>query len=283
LEQFASQEKNKLIPLQTKVQAHQVPDQDNYLREYSQTLDEILNANTEDRIKKIAGEGRTLDEYQQKLQKIQNALSDENLTVLKNASFTLHQLWPVLKSADRTGEELQNAVEELTQDVDLETLNDRISQLKSAAERISSEYQKLYSERHRERAESYTQAIEEINGRREITSISEDMRKSILSELERRACDELQFSEDNATCQNCGAGAAQMASDIAAVEGLKQKAVERLLELTTEDEEQQVEWVHLSDYFPNRIESVDDLEDALNQLKDELTKRLEEGQYIAIK
>jgi hypothetical protein len=74
-----------------------------------------------------------------------------------------------------------------------------------------------------------------------------------------------------------------MTSDLAAVEALKAVALARLQEATmVKDPDTVIRRVRIAEVFNRPIQSPEDLQDALDQLRDALQKLLDEGAAIIL-
>lgn len=107
--------------------------------------------------------------------------------------------------------------------------------------------------------------------------IDEENQKIVLSLLENVGCGDYRFSEDIWKCAACRAGLGQMHSDIAAVTVRTQESLARLQELLVKDPEVRTQRVRLSVSFPSRLDSKESVELAVEALKEELLKLIDEG------
>ena len=102
----------------------------------------------------------------------------------------------------------------------------------------------------------------------------------MLSRLKNVGCTDLKFSEDVWKCATCRASLGQLHSDIAATSGRTQEALARVQELLVKDPEIKTQRVRLSTSFPSRLDSKEAVELAVEALKEELLKRIDEGIII---
>lgn len=88
------------------------------------------------------------------------------------------------------------------------------------------------------------------------------------------------FSEESDTCGNCRATIAQMESESAAVDTLKSHAIRALQELATP--EKKIVRVRLVSVLGSVVETPEDVEQAVERLKEHLLKLLAEDTRLVL-
>ena len=147
-------------------------------------------------------------------------------------------------------------------------------------------YQQAYLSLFDRRAEAYRKAVEEIRNRPEwepLAKTNRDMADSLLSPLVGR----VGTDEDRAAVANgSGLGRAsltEMESDLAAVGGLRSSVLFKLQELSMGGAKNApIRRVRAADIFNRPIQTQQDLDAALGQLRDALQKFIDEGAAIIL-
>src|SRR5207247_6997033 len=103
---------------------------------------------------------------------------------------------------------------------------------------------------------------------------------AVLRRLADKICETPILSEDGDTCGNCRATIAQMDSESAAVETLKSHAIRELQELATP--EKKIVRVRLASVLGSVVETPEDVEQAVERLKEHLLKLLAEDTRLVL-
>jgi hypothetical protein len=278
LKKWASEELQRILPVEAEAKANDLPVLA-WITEYRGSLQSIQAGAAEDCISILAGEGATLKQARETMQKIRNATTDKNLELLKTARRVSYQTWPVLEAHGLNGE-LTDHARQLSDALTSETFYSCLDAMSTHLKPLGQAYASLYSELHSRRAASYQAAIEQLAGRSEWNQLSEEVRVALRSPLTSRACAELNLPANGSSCRKCSASVSEMESDLAALEGLKTQVLIRIQELTAPKEK--VERVKLAAFFNNGLESEEDVEEAVGQLKSFLLKLMAEGVRIII-
>ena len=158
--------------------------------------------------------------------------------------------------------------------------------MNQAADYISGAYKDLYKATHKMRAEMYDKALETIKGLPEWATISEDPsvseseREAVLRPLAERAMSDFDLSEGGVVCNTCKATVAQMETDIAAIDAIRDQAMKKIQEMAAPGEK--IERVRVSTIFTGKLETPEDVETAINQLKEHLLKLLSRGMKVIL-
>ena len=105
-------------------------------------------------------------------------------------------------------------------------------------------------------------------------------RKALLAPLSNKICQTLQLSDDVEACENCRATIDQMDSEIAAVDALRAGVIRELQELATL--EKKIVRVRVSSVLGSVVETPEDVEQAVERLKEHLLKLLAEDTRIVL-
>jgi hypothetical protein len=147
-------------------------------------------------------------------------------------------------------------------------------------------YKSAYLTLFDRRAETYQKAVEEIRNRREwepLAKTNKDLADSLIAPLSARIGAE---ADRAAVANGTGLGNAsltEMESDLAAVEALRSSVLVKLQELSMGGETKApVRRVRVAEIFNRPIRTQEDLEAAIEQLRDSLQKFIDEGAAIIL-
>ena len=277
---LAKAEMEALLKTEAIVQANHIPVQD-VLTEYRNTLTSIIQGASDDVVNILEGEGESFKQLRQQVNEIRAATKEDGLKRLQRARTAIQQLWPILASTNATPEleEITDDLNNLLKDGSYYRFTAKVDQMVQAIEQA---YQDVYRPKHDVRTLRYTEAIDWFKGLPEWPQLPEDFQTSILMPLEKRCCDAPKIAAGRVTCPVCSASIAQMESDLDAVNGLKEKALQRIQEFL--QPEDKIERLKVADVL-NRgqvIGSAKDVDQVLEALKDHLLKPLDSGVKVIL-
>ena len=283
-QELASEDRDILRPLIERMEAEKLPGLDS-IREFLTTVENILVTAPDDCVKTLASEGTTYRELRQRVRKLRNMLTTSNLELIRRARMILEVQYPLL--VERIpGDEIEQAARDLREALNSERLYEYLDPIKEKSEIISQRYRGLYEELHERRNEAYSKAIDRVKGTPEWGQLSKDYQIAetrlapILQPLTKKACQELSLSDWDSVCANCGATLGQMESDLQAVDSLVSRAMEELQRLVSP--EKKVKRFKVSSILGGALETQEDLEEAIQRLKEELAKLLSEGVKVIL-
>jgi hypothetical protein len=265
-----------------------------YLEEFQETIEGILEMPADDCVKTLAGEGKSYQEARARAQRLHDLLTPQNLQLLRAARRSRDVQYPTLK-AHEPSDEITKADDELHAALASEQFYEYLDVIRRATELLRTRYQAVYAQFHQQRLEAYTTAIDEIKGLPEwaqvatwVTStedpIIQEERKlrldAVLSRLADKICETPVLSDETDTCGNCRATIAQMESESAAVDTLKSHAIRVLQELATP--EKKIVRVRLASVLGSVVETPEDVEQAVERLKEHLLKLLAEDTRLVL-
>jgi len=192
----------------------------------------------------------------------------------------MNQMWPeiqdradngALESADRINEVLPAA-----------TYYEYLNELIGSADQIASVYYSYYEELHQQRGELFTRAVEEIQSAEAWGQITEEQQEQLLRPLKEKADTTTVIDRENGelVSRNTRSTIREMVSDINAISVLKSNVVERLQRILTP--EQLIERVQLTRFFPQTIESEEDIAQALASLEERLKALIGKGVKVIV-
>jgi len=189
--------------------------------------------------------------------------------------------------AERTDDhKLKEKAEELSSLLIYETFYKSIEAIRQVSDYVFEAYAKLYGKIHQERTNIYDEAIQAIKGMPEWAIIAQDPavsaqeQEAIIRPLLARACHDLDLHKSAIACTTCKASIAQMETDIAAKDAIVEQAIKRLQQIAAPGE--QVERVRVSKFLAGKLETPEDVETALNELKAYLLKLIASGTKIVL-
>ncbi|MBW2084043.1 MAG: hypothetical protein JRI39_13475 [Deltaproteobacteria bacterium] len=281
---LASQDKELLLPLVAKMKALDLPGAES-MEAFLQTVEGILDMPPDDCVKTLAGEGKTYKELRSQALQLAEATSKENLEIIKNAGNAIKNIWPIV--AERTDDEkLKEKAEELSSLLASEAFYKSIEAIRQASDYVFEAYAKLYGKIHQERTNIYDEAIQAIKGMPEWAIIAQDPavstqeQEAIIRPLLARACHDLDLHESAIACTTCKASIAQMETDIAAKDAIVDQAIKKLQQTAAPGE--QIERVRVSKFLAGKLETPEDVEAAVNELKAYLLKLIASGTKIVL-
>lgn len=293
---LAQQEQQDLLPVEARLDAHGLP-RPEVLREYRETLGEIMAAAPDDCVRILAGERQTILDQRQRVQLIRDATAEAPLQRLRDARDALRELWPLTldASADSDLAEMAaSAAEALAQGTVFEHL-DLVTQ---AGERIRAAYAAQYHEVHGERTERYRAAIATLQARPEweqltppagapveVAEQAAALREQVLGELQRRVCDDGIPDPRTHHCARCSADLRQLDADLEVADLLLARALDqlRLAVLPPDpDPERPSQRLRVVDLAPGPISDDDELEAFLEQLRGSISALLATGARVIV-
>lgn len=158
-----------------------------------------------------------------------------------------------------------------------------------AIEAIESAYRKTYAELHEKRSTMYREAIDRIKGLPDWVVLDTEVQEDLLEPLAKRYCDlnkekgeHFKLPEAKTICNACLATIPEMESDIAAAQSLMQGVMQKIQALLKPDEK--VERVRISEII-NTLQGLstrEEVEEALEQLREALIERIDAGVKIIL-
>ncbi len=278
-QELAREELDALLPVEATVQAHHIPVSD-VLQDYHQTLEMILNSPSDDCVRILAGEGASFQDLRDRVSGIRSAVDEDGLALLQRMRRATQRIWPQLQSEGQDGD-LANEAQVLRERLEDGTYYQVATKLNQARVALESAYEELYQARHKRRSEAFSTAIDDVKAHPDWPLVPEEMQESLLKPLADRAHD-LKLPEGALTCETCEASLSEMASDLAAVDGMRSNVLVRVQELTAPEEK--VERVRVSKVVGvgKTLGSEEEVEEALEQLRDHLVKMLASGAKIVL-
>jgi phage terminase Nu1 subunit (DNA packaging protein) len=290
-QRLARAELEALLPLEATIRAHNIP-LINALQEYHTTLLTVLNSASDDCVNMLAGEGDTFQKTRNEVATIRKATDGKGLARLRRMRAAVDQVWPALE-AEGLNADLVESVQAMRERLEDGSFYQTSAEPDTALAALEAAYRKLYLDRHDQRQAAYRAAIGDVKAQSSWSALfpstsgegdleQKELQSALLKPLADRAEHALSLPEGALACQVCGASPAQMASDLAAVAGLRSNVLLRVQELTTPEEK--VERVRVSDVVGvgGTLGTHDEVERFLEQLRDYLLKLIASGIKVVL-
>lgn len=280
----AAEELEKLYPLKATAEAHRLPVL-SMLSEYQQTLTGIQSSASDDCVRILTENGGDFGTTRDTVRKLRESLNAEAIAVLRQARQATEQVWQRL-TAHNPSPELSTTVEELKSHLESEHFIDSWDTIACHTKTLLTAYKSAYCDLFDRRESVYTSAIDEIQNRTEWAPLKANnpgMAASLLSPLQGR----VGTTEDKeAVYEGKSLGKSsltEMESDLAAVAGLKSSVLVKLQELSIAgDKKAPIRKVRVSEFFNRPIETQEELDKALDLIRDSLQKCIDEGAIIIL-
>ncbi len=278
-QRLARAELEALLPVEATVRAHRIPVTP-VLQEYRTTLETILNSASDDCVNVLAGEGASFQQLRDRVAAIRQATGEKGLARLRRMRAAVGQIWPLLQ-AEGLNDELADRARFLRERLDDGAYYQVSAELDAALVSLETTYRDLYLGRHSERATAFAIAVASVKALPDWALVPEEMQETILKPLLDRVHD-LDVPEGTLACGVCGASLAEMASDLAAVDGLRSDVLLRVQELTAPEEK--IERVRVSDVagVGQTLSTPEEVDDLLEQLRDHLLKLIASGIKVVL-
>ncbi len=282
LKQLAGGEREGLLPAMAVVRSERLPGLE-ALETYQKTLAEIRQADADGCVQILAGEGNSLKSERDQARRIREAVTNEHLALIRQARLAAEEQWPLL-AGDGATPQLAEQAEALRTLLGGTALYEQLTRMHTLTQGVSSAYRRTYLAEHQARFEEYSQAIDEIKGRAEWATIQPSGRASILLPLTQRSCEQADLPEGAMVCQRCKNGLSLIKEQRQSLQPLKQEALNRLFEAIagSNGAAKLIKRVRATNFFPDMLESEQEVEAALSQLRELLLKLVAEGARIRV-
>jgi len=278
---LAAEEMEKIHPLKALAEAQNLPILP-VVKDYQQTLSGILSSSSDDCVRILTETGEQFQEQRERVRDIRTKLDDKAVNLLREARRVVYELGPKLAGHPlftEVGEHLEKLKGLLSSEEIIEHLPAVGDHTKALGRAYCSAYVKLFDTRRT----AYEKAIDEVKNRPEWTTLADDGGETLLAPLQSRLGhdeDKERVAEGKSFGQST---VGEMESDIAAADGLKSSVLARLQEMTVKKSTDAiVKRVRVADVFNRPIQSQEDLDAALEQLRYALQKLIDEGAAIIL-
>lgn len=279
---LASEEMEKLLPLKAMAEAHSLPIIA-LVKDFQQTLSGIQSSSSDDCVRILNETGDIFEENREKVRQLRTTLDDKAVALIRQARRVVNELGPKISGHPMFTEvedHLANLKELLSSEEVIEKMDAVGEHTKAMADAYCSVYVSLFDSRR----EAYEKSIDELRNRPEWTDDTDEAATdSIIAPLRSRLGndEDRQRVADGKSLGSSTLG--EMESDIAAADGLKASALAKLQEMTVKKStDATVRRVRVADVYDRPIQNQDDLDSALEKLRDALQKLIDEGNAIIL-
>jgi len=281
VKQLCQAEQVALIRMEAVVSANQLPGAAG-LKDYRSLVDRVMATESDEAVRILADDGERLRDMRDRAAVMKKALTEAGLSAIRRARLVLQEMWPALQSYQADGE-LARAASWLRDVLPSEKVYGAIAELVQRASSIEDSYRELYLMKHSERAELYHGALAAVRTHSAWELAPEAVREEALAKLAPRSCAHSELAPGTARCAVCGAGLAQIESDISAAHSLEAEALQQLAASCAPDCAQaRVSIVRAADFFVGFIDSEHSMEAALTAFREHLKLLLEQDVRIRV-
>ena len=231
-------------------------------------LKSIRTGNEEQAILSFNAGHKQIKEARKRAAALRDTLTEPPLLALRNARGILSITWPVLKEEPDLAAEFSDHAAALTDMLARETFHKEIAAIGQHAAALKAEHARRHAGASARRSEVYTAALAKVATVPGWTELEEGQRERLAAPLS--AC---------AAPAAPAVGLALLRSDTDACPGRTQKVIEEMLRLA---EGTRLVRLDIATYFSGGIETTEQLDAAINALREECERQLAEGKRILI-
>ena len=280
LKVFAEGEKNTVLQIKYRAQTNRLPFIET-LTDYNEILQNVLTNSSEDNIYLLVNQGDEIIERKEQVDDIwHEAVTDERLAYLIYMRRVVNQMWPEVR--EQVDGEVAEAVQYIEETLTTETYYLHFDELINCANQVAEVYYNRYETLHQQRGELFTEAIADIQETDAWHQISEEQQEQFIRPLQQKAVPEvtIDYSRGELVSQNTHSTIGELESDIDAINQKKVNVLERLQRAIAPEET--IERVQLTRFFPDTIETEEDIEQAINTLHERLRELVAKGVKVIV-
>lgn len=237
----------------------------------AQSVASELQSGTDDQAVKAFITGhKTLEHGLERLQKLEEHLHDAALEQLRAGRRAAESEWPALEADGVTDGQLQDAVAVIRDILAKETFYTEMPALATATAQVQGAYAARFAEAAAERAETYGAALKKLTQTPGWSELDPDVQSEVAEPLRRRA-------DEKAPKVSL----AMVRENTLAYPGILKSAVERVLQLAAGGDSEP-ERVVISDVVHGLITSEEQLDAALEQIRDRCLKSIADGTSVIL-
>ena len=255
------------IEMRTILESNGLPGAD-ILKQAADQAKIIRTSGEEQTIRTFIASYKELKEAIKRAADLGEQLTDPNLLLLRNAHETLRDQWSFLKDEADVDSAFNDRAAQLEDLLHRETFYQKVAGIDQHAAALRDEYRRRHHEASAKRVEVYTVAIEKVKGVPIWGQLNEDQQKNLIAPLEScaKAADE-------------SADIPLLRADIDACPGRLQRAIEEMMRLIDGN---RVVRLDVGKFFSGGIETDEQLNAAIDALREECERQLGEGKKILI-
>lgn len=246
---------------------HQLPGA-SIIQEAVDLLKSVRSGSEEQAILSFSAGHKQLKESRKRGADLTETLTEPALLALGNARVALRDEWPILQAESDLDPAFPTQAENLADLLARETFYKELASISQHVAALKAEYLRRHTAASEQRSSDYNAALKKIATVPGWEEIDEEQRSRLTASL--HAC---------AAPAPASTGIALLRSDIDACPGRTQKVIQEMLSLLDGN---RLVRLDVSAYFSGGIETTEQLDTAINALREECEKQLAEGKRILI-
>ena len=247
---------------------HQLPGRA-VLQEAIDQIRAIRSGSEDDAILGFNHTHKALKEASRRAAELEQALTEPRLQDLRRAREVLARQWPFLKQEPDLPEGLSDRAEALADLTKRETFFRELLLIEQHTSALEAGYRRSFDAAIAGRAESYRAALDSLRATEGWEELNKEQKRRVASPLESRATAEVSFSTSIPFLRS---------EQDACPQYLKQ-AIQEMMEIL---DGRRLVTVQIRDFFGGRVETPEQLEAALDSLRQRVEKLLGEGKKVLI-
>ena len=239
------------------------------LQEAADQMRAIRNGNAEHAILTFNGAYRELKEAIKRASELSAALTETQLHNLNRARRVLGPTWSFLEQEDNLEESCRTHAETLKDLMERETFFRELPAIDQHTKALEDEYQRRYDQATQARVEAYAQALDTLHGTPGSEQLNEEQQARVSAPLVR--CAEVPSSTS--------VPIPQLRADLDACSGRLNAAIEEMLGMV---EGNRLVRVNAATYFAGGIDTEEQLDAALDGLREECLQQIGAGKKVLV-
>lgn len=240
------------------------------LRQVLDIVRDIQKSSDERTIREFNANYASLTDGLRRAESVTSVLTEPKLVRLRRAKEVLRVQWAFLQTEPDVPEDVGSAVRGLDDVLQRETFFQHLPEIDQLTRVIEGEYRARHQAASLKRAEAYRKALAKLEATPGWDELESEIKDRIRAPLEARAVEDSDMSLPIPLLR----------ADIEACSSLLHKAVAEVVRLA---ESQRVVLVPVAEHLGGMFESEDDLDEALNRLREQCLQYLREGKRVLIR
>ena len=197
------------------------------------------------------------------------ALTIPNLKTIDISKLVLESQWPVLEQIRAMDDAMKERAAQLADIMNRETFYKQFPEIDQLSSALNKTYQANLKKALQARSDAYTRALDILKGTPGWEQLSEEQQSEVAEPLDSKATNDRIANED----------IPQIHADIDACSGRLEKAIREMLNII---DGERVVYVKPSDYFKGGVESEEQLQAALDGLREECERLIGSGKKVVV-
>ena len=251
-----------------------------------ETLSKISNSTKA--IKKLLEQEEQLSDLLNIVKKLKNFEARNHPEEYRNIRSFIAEIWPQVRASfpDIATPANQSTVEDLETTMESEKFLDRWVDIKTDFAKVLESYASNYKDLHRKRTKIFEDLLEQLSKNEVISELEPKDKERVLFTIKGKKCDG-DLESSFFICKECSSSLSQLQENIDAADSFKHRALQEAMSiLQKQDGEKKVpkiKTVSLSSLISSsKIDSEQDIERVLTELKTQLEKIVKEGYKIVV-